>query len=418
MNTHILTVQKIEPEKRDQKPAAIEETFMDIHGGDDKGTVQVGGVATWSVKLSDQEVSEYTNPDTAPSNLIAVEENVLDSVAEEVQVNVVDPETLNGVPEMKELAFHGTRAKLDWLQENPSGIVKNPVVAVLDTGADAAFPLMSLVEKGASWVSGEPWNQTTHFHGVHVAGLAHRHGIGMKFLIGKVLGNNGSGSRDGIVASIYWAVDNGADIINLSLGGPANGDTVAYSNAIKYANDRNVNVWVAMGNTGQREKRYPAAIEGAKAVIALLNNTAKADFSTYGEWAFTSARGVQMLSYGTGGRLVRASGTSMATPYVAGEDALLVARFGKNALRTKAFLENGVRLSIPADQQGRAGRISIHKASNFLEGASLKPIPPTSLKGWAVQLGFYTDKDKADKALEEARQTYPTAFLAAKVIEA
>lgn len=360
MNTHILTVQKIDPEKRDQKPSKIDDTFFDIHGGGDDGTVGVGEVATWSVELTPEEEEEFANHSTRPSNLIAMEENVQDSAF------VLDPETLNGIPEAVMLEQHHTRSKLDFLQENPSKVVKHPVVSILDTGVDQAFPLKSSVIGGQSWISGEPWDQTTHFHGMHVAGLAHRHNIGMKFLIAKVLSNGGFGYRDGIVAAMYWSVDNGADIINMSLGGPGEFST-AYQDAVNYALARGVQTWAAMGNDGMHKKSLPAAIPGVRAVIALDAYNQRADFSTYGEWAFCSARGTELLSYSTGGRYIRASGTSMATPYCAGEDALLVARFGRDSQRVEAFSPTGhILLGIPRNEQGQIGRICVHRATNWM----------------------------------------------------
>lgn len=133
---------------------------------------------------------------------------------------------------------------------------------------------------------------------------------------------SGSGTSANIATGIRWAADNGANVINLSLG--SFGASQAINNAIQYAIGRNCVVVAAMGNHGTGRLAYPAAFPNVLSVGATDQSDARARFSATGAHIDVSAPGVGILSTDWNDRYSRKNGTSMATPYVAGLAGLIL----------------------------------------------------------------------------------------------
>jgi subtilisin len=173
-------------------------------------------------------------------------------------------------------------------------------------------------------------------HGTHVSGTiaGENNGIGVtgiaynaKIMPVKVLDENGSGSYSSIAKGIYYAVDNGADVLNLSLGGNSSSD--AFKSAIEYASSKGVIVVMAAGNSGDSVPSYPAryAYDSGIAVGAVDQNNSFADFSNRSgskEITYVTAPGVDVYSTVPNNEYALYTGTSMAAPHVAGVAALML----------------------------------------------------------------------------------------------
>ena len=210
------------------------------------------------------------------------------------------------------------------------------VVAVLDTGLDYSHSEFSgRIVDGYDFIDDDNIAQDVHGHGTHCAGtiLGANDGVGItgvaydaKVMPIKVLNDSGSGSVTGIVAGMRWAVDNGADVLNLSLGGSWPNSN--YLDALKYAADKGVVVAMASGNSYASQPGYPAryATDYGIAVGAVDINKNNAAFSNRAgdtTMDYVSAPGVSVYSSLPGGGYASWSGTSMAAPHVAGMAALL-----------------------------------------------------------------------------------------------
>lgn len=217
-------------------------------------------------------------------------------------------------------------------------------VAVLDTGIDYDHPdLDANVEKGVDTTGNGPLKtglkhaDDKNGHGTHVAGTvaAENNSIGV---IGtapqtglyavQVLGNDGTGRYSDVIQGIDWAVNNGAEVVSMSLGGTS--DSQALQHAVDNAYNSGAVVVAAAGNSGDgdastNEVVYPAKYSSAVAVAATNPSDDTPVWSSEGDEVEVSAPGVDVNSTWLDGQYQRHDGTSMATPHVSGSAALLIA---------------------------------------------------------------------------------------------
>lgn len=203
-------------------------------------------------------------------------------------------------------------------------------VAVLDTGM-SEHPSLPKPIATRSFISGQSI-EDGNGHGTHCCGtvLGRDEDIGVapeaQLIVGKVLSNGGSGGSDGIANGIRWALENDADVVSMSLGGGSSyGPT---NSAIRECINAGVWVCVAAGNSGFSGRGntigWPAKSGEAICVGATQQNGAIAGFSSGGEQLTVACPGQQILSCNTRGGFVMMSGTSMATPFMAGLSALII----------------------------------------------------------------------------------------------
>ena len=128
---------------------------------------------------------------------------------------------------------------------------------------------------------------------------------------------------DNIDAVVKWSVDQGADVINMSLGVQHTGGGLPHQDVIDYAQRKGVTVVAATGNDGTEELYYPGAFDSVIAVGAsdLLGDVAA--FSTFGQQVTLVAPGTQIYSTYLENGYAFSSGTSHAAPFVTGAVALL-----------------------------------------------------------------------------------------------
>jgi len=217
----------------------------------------------------------------------------------------------------------------------PDGSIK---VCVADTGYDYGHEdLPQDDDVTGSNSSNGSWNKDGHGHGTHcsgtVAGLGDNskgvvgvipNNMNEKFqlVIGKALTDSGSGSLSGVLEAVQHCVDNGAKVVSLSLGGGGYSSVTNefYNNL--YENEDILFV-AAAGNGGSGSKLYPASYPALMSVAAIDSNKNKASFSQYNDQVEISAPGVGVKSSLPDDKYAAWSGTSMATPHVAGVAGLL-----------------------------------------------------------------------------------------------
>ena len=210
------------------------------------------------------------------------------------------------------------------------------MIAVVDTGVTAVGDLSTQLLPGRNVIarSADARDDSTFGHGTLVAGVAAattNNGIGiagaawdMSVLPVKVLDARGAGDDLQVAAGIVWAVDNGAKVVNLSLGGPGQGQTLC--DAVSYATSHGVVVVASAGNTPTDTPNYPAACPGAVSVAATDTNGDFAYFSSYGPSVSLAAPGIDILSTRNDNSFTVASGTSFSAPIVSAVAALVAAQ--------------------------------------------------------------------------------------------
>ncbi len=302
-------------------------------GSADADVAQRHQVTTW---LDPDGRPVFTRSD-APMAAAAAAEG-LRYVGTEVD-RAVEAFDVNDPGRLWQWAFDDVPFQQTWPSTTGTGVV----VAVLDTGVNQAHPdLAGVVLPGRQILNGvqQPGGTVdAHGHGTHVAGIVAGvpdNGLGVAgmapgvhILPVKVLDDNGSGVFSDVAAGIVWATDNGADVINLSLGAATGVPDLTVSAAVTYASDHGVVVVAAAGNFGCHVgvdpdclAVYPAALPDVLAVGAFDSSGNCAAYTASAPYVDLGAPGTSIYStYRSGYAFM--SGTSMASPHVAAAAALV-----------------------------------------------------------------------------------------------
>ncbi len=337
-----------------------------------------GLVLDWASPVSEDEALRVGAASDVDDLLVALRSEAL--------VEVAEPEIMMAALEFpddplyaKQWNFQAIGAARGWA----AGAGRGVVVAVLDTGvsAYADLPAERLLP-GRSFVPGTDSPEDDHGHGTHVASTiaeATNNGVGATglafsatILPMKVLGSSGSGATAGIAAAIDDAVDQGAQVINLSLGG---GHSDILLLAVAKARAAGVVVVAAAGNTGREGLGSPANAMEVLAVSAVGPDDTLAPYSTWGQGVELAAPGGDLRRSGGGilqGVVRNGSvdyqafqGTSMASPHVAAAAAVLIAAGAQSADEVERCLKRGAEAREDPLRYG-AGRLSVAGALDQL----------------------------------------------------
>ena len=240
----------------------------------------------------------------------------------------------------KQWNLHNIGIEGAWSQTKGSGVT----VAVIDTGITRVRDLVDTkFVPGYDFVSDRPEAADDNGHGTHVAGTIaqstnNQYGVaGIAYQANlmplKVLSDYGGGTVADIAAAIKFAADNGADVINMSLGG--SGESQLMKEAIDYAYKKGVTIIAAAGNENHNGASYPARYPHVIGVAAFGSDGEKAPYSNFGAGVDISAPGGSDAGKilqetidpenNSEGIFLGLQGTSMASPHVAGVAALIKA---------------------------------------------------------------------------------------------
>jgi serine protease len=273
-------------------------------------------------------------------------------------------------------------------------------VAVIDTGVTAVPDLAGIeLIAGYNFVGNNKDARDDHGHGTHVAGTIaqatnNKLGVagvafGAKIMPLKVLSAQGSGSMGAISQAIRYAADNGAQVINMSLGGPF--PTAAIRKAVAYARSKGTFVVAAAGNDGKGRVSYPAKYPEVFAVAATQFDETTTFYSNWGGEVDIAAPGgnVRVDQNGDGkpdgvlqntvtpGNITKVDylwfmGTSMASPHVAGV-AALVAGAGVNKPDALDAILRSTARAPKAKAIDARGRVDDHYGAGIVDaGAALR----------------------------------------------
>lgn len=247
----------------------------------------------------------------------------------------------------------------------------NIVVAILDTGVDLNHPaLVGRLEPGIDLVedNDDPQDEGPGMgwgHGTHVAGIIARMAPNSRLLPVRVLDHDGQGNVFTLAYGVEWAVDQGAKVINLSLGIEEENKTLA--DVLADAQKQGVVVVAAAGNDNSNEMQYPIGYEGVIGVTAVTADNQKAGFGNYGPWVDLAAPGVGITSTMIGpdpedpnsvqSGYASWRGTSMATAFVSGAAALVQQKYPLSSTVEIASLLTNTAQNLDAANPEFAGQL-------------------------------------------------------------
>lgn len=215
------------------------------------------------------------------------------------------------------------------------GTAGGVVIAIVDTGVDCGHEdLSAACVAGYDFVDEDDDPMDDHRHGTIQAGVAAattNNGVGIsgvawgaEIMPLRAMGGDGSARSVDIAEAIVWAADHGADVINMSFGGPS--EMPAITEAARLARAAGAVMTAAAGNSGARELTWPAALPEVMGIAATTRADTRAAFSTQGDHVFVAAPGWQLLTTDLGNTYNLYDGTSEATSFASGFAAMLIAQ--------------------------------------------------------------------------------------------
>ena len=253
----------------------------------------------------------------------------------------------------------------EWLDVSSTGL--NPAGTL--TGQPAIVQQSSaaiLDQSSAAILDGSPY--VAFGHGTMTSGLVHLVAPNAKILPLKAFSANGTGNLSNIVSALYYAVQNKANVVNMSFD--LSYPSPALSQAISYANKAGVVLVAAAGNENTSARVYPASISGS--VVGIASTTdwdARSSFSNYGTAdVWIAGPGENVISTYPGGTYGSESGTSFSAPLVAGTVALMLsAKQPLNQSQAASALSHAIQLTPDLNH----GRLDAYQAiTAWVNGSS------------------------------------------------
>ncbi|MDQ2087212.1 S8 family peptidase [Herbivorax sp. ANBcel31] len=311
------------------------------------------------IEVEENEVTKKIESLKKDGNVEYVVPNYMRKISRFPIENPNDPEFEN------QWGLVNINAQDGWVTIDDSEDLSEVTVAVIDTGIDMFHEdLKDVVVEGYDFVDMDDnpiYGPIDEEHASHVAGIIAaktNNGVGISGTVGQapvkimpIRAFEGAWGEDfNIIESIYYAVDNGADVINMSFGGPI--ESVALNEALEYALSENVVMVAAAGNNAMDAlNEYPAAFPGVIAVSATDETDDLTSFSNYGSVIDLAAPGQDILSTIPEDLYDYYEGTSMSAAFVSGACALLLS---KNPSLTSVEIEH--ILADSAKEIGDAGK--------------------------------------------------------------
>lgn len=257
-------------------------------------------------------------------------------------------------------------------------------LGVVDTGVDLRHPILANVKGARDFTGSAHGASDRHGHGTHVTGTVGgtdpRIGVAAGFDLyhGKGLGDSGSGGN-GLIDAIAYCLSEGCEVVSNSWGG--GGRNPNWDAQFKRWAEQGVWLIFAGGNSGPNtpDSDWPGRSEHLLNVAALAQNLTPASFSSAGDKLDTSGPGVNIWSAKPGGGFQQMSGTSMATPFVAGLLGLYRAALkaaGLSIPNVYQLRELLSRRSTDAHTPGDDRRTGPGWVSPLLLSLNLQPDPP------------------------------------------
>jgi subtilisin len=365
-----------------------------------------------------------------------VAEADVDQLLDDPQVEYIEPDV--AMP----LAVHSNGPSFRLIEDLPWGITDVTApdawalggsgaygagikVAYLDSGADQSHPDL-LLSGGYNPVSGSgsDWNDdiaSCNGHGTHVAGtIAARHNdVGVVGVAPEVslyaikVFQDMSGSclayTSSQISGLDWAVKNGVRVVSVSIGGTS--FSSSYQSAISSAASKGTYMVAAAGNNGSSTMTFPGGYQDVISVASVDGGNNHSSWSNYGPTLTISAPGESILSTMPGGSYGYKSGTSMATPHVAGVVALILAHY-PGISRTDMLN----RLQAGALDLGAAGRDDVYgwglaRAREAMDGSVAPPPPPPPPVPLAMSVSPSSRKDSVVAGATSGPATSATVSL-------
>jgi hypothetical protein len=195
-------------------------------------------------------------------------------------------------------------------------------------------------------------------HGTMVAGIVHLVAPTAQIMSLKAFRADGSGYLSDVLSAIYFATQNGADVINMSFSVATYSQEMA--NAIKFASRHKVICVASAGNDGKEESVYPAALDNVMGVASTTNNDTLSSFSNYGQdLVWVAAPGEAIITTYPFGTYAAGWGTSFSAPMVSGAAALLL---GVNSHCYESCAEQSLAHAVPISADVGNGRVDLYQA--------------------------------------------------------